>query len=52
MASKSNSGLEAPPFNPVPLKRAIITEQPVVGAADPAMLPPPDRRRYPPAPFR
>lgn len=34
-------GLEAPPFNPVPLKRAIITEQPVAGAADPAAPPPP-----------
>jgi phage terminase large subunit GpA-like protein len=34
-------GLQAPPFNPVPLKRSIIAEQPVAGAADPAMPPPP-----------
>jgi phage terminase large subunit GpA-like protein len=35
-------GLDAPPFNPVPLKRAIVTEQPIAPpAADPAMPPPP-----------
>jgi len=33
-------GLEASPFNPVPTKREIVTEQPVGGAADPAMPPP------------
>jgi phage terminase large subunit GpA-like protein len=34
-------GLEAAPFNPVPVKRAIVTEQPVAAAADPAAPAPP-----------
>jgi phage terminase large subunit GpA-like protein len=34
-------GLEAPPFNPVPLQRAIVTEQAIAVPTDPATRPPP-----------
>lgn len=40
-ALEEQLGLKAPPFNPVPMKRAIVTEQPVAAAADPAPRAPP-----------